>query len=147
MPFLEQLTAPWWWLVAGAILLILEVVLPGVFLLWLGVAALLVGALLWVMPLAFVMQFVVFGALAALLVIFARVFLRYGVSVSDRSAMNLRGHRYVGQTVVVAEAIRDGRGKVHVGDTQWVALGSDAVAGSRVKVTAVEGTQLRVEPV
>jgi inner membrane protein len=146
MQLLEQLTAPWWWLVAGALVLILEVVLPGVFLLWLGMAALLVGALLLVTPLAVPMQFVVFAALAALLVFFARVFLRYGVSFSDQGAMNLRGHRYVGQTVVVAEQISNGRGKVFVGDTQWVALGADAAAGARVRVTAVEGTQLRVEP-
>ncbi len=145
MQFADLLTAPWWWLVAGAILLTLEVAAPGVFLLWLGVAAMLVAGLLFLTPLDLTTQFMLFGALSVAMVLFARIFLRYGVAISDLTALSRRGHHYIGQTVVVTEAIANGRGKVQVGDTLWNAGGPDAGIGARVRVTAVEGTLLKVE--
>jgi hypothetical protein len=66
--------------------------------------------------------------------------------VTDEAALNRRGDSYVGEVVTLAEPIVDGRGKVRVGDTVWLARGPDLAAGRRVRVVAARGTQLEVEP-
>lgn len=138
--------AAWLWIIAGAVMLALEVLLPGVFLLWLGVAACVVGGVLLTgFDLDTFSQLVAFGILSIGLAVFARMVLRYGVSVSDQSQLNVRGQHYVGQIVVVEEPIASGRGKVRVEDTIWIAEGPDAAAGTRVKVVGVSGTRLKVE--
>lgn len=138
--------AAWVWIFAGAALLALEVMLPGVFLLWLGIAACAIGGLLMSgVELSVLTQLVAFGVLAVALAVFARMVLRYGVSVSDQSQLNLRGQHYVGQVVTVDEPIIGGRGKVRVEDTLWIAEGPDAATGTRVKVVGVHGTWLKVE--
>jgi inner membrane protein len=147
MTQLMALPATLWWLIAGAILLTLEVVVPGVFLLWFGAAALAIGGLLMYVPLDLPQQMIAFAALAILAILFARLFLRYGVTVTDQLNLNQRGHRYVGQTVTVTEAIVNGRGKVRVGDTMWNAVGPDCVTGARVRIAAIDGTVLKVDAI
>jgi membrane protein implicated in regulation of membrane protease activity len=147
LEILNGSNAVWVWLVAGALLLSLEIVLPGAFLLWLGVAAVLVGLALPFLPISAGLQFALFAVLSVLLGAFARFVLRYGISVSDRSTLNKPGNRFTGQVVEVAEPIVNGRGKVKLGDTLWIAQGHDAAAGARVRVTGSKGTVLLTEPV
>jgi hypothetical protein len=135
----------WMWLIAAALLGIAELLLPGVFLIWLAAAAALTGfaALLFGIPLAF--QFGLF-ALLALAATFAgrRWYANNPVESSD-PMLNDRGARLVGKTVEVVGAIQHGAGRVRVGDSVWNARGADAEPGARVRVVAVEGTCLRVE--
>jgi inner membrane protein len=70
---------------------------------------------------------------------------RPDVTKSDLPDLNERGQQYIGRSLVVEQAIQNGRGKVRAGDTLWLAEGPDAPAGSRVKVTATRGTLLVVE--
>jgi inner membrane protein len=123
----------------------MEIVLPGAFLLWLGVAAVLTGLVLPILDFGLGFQFGLFAVLSIGLGIFARVVLRYGVSVSDRGILNKAANRFLGQIVLVVEPIVNGRGKVKVGDTLWNAEGPDTAEGARVKVTGASGTVLRVE--
>jgi hypothetical protein len=62
----------------------------------------------------------------------------------EAGALNERGHQYIGRTFVVAEPIINGRGKIQIGDTLWLAQGPDLPAGSRATVTATNGTVLVV---
>jgi membrane protein implicated in regulation of membrane protease activity len=67
---------------------------------------------------------------------------------SDEPGLNRRGAEFVGQVVTVVEAIEPGgRGAVRAGDSVWVAEGTKAAAGARVKVTGVKGTVLTVAPI
>jgi membrane protein implicated in regulation of membrane protease activity len=52
----------------------------------------------------------------------------------------------VGRSLVVEQAIENGRGKVRVGDTLWSAEGPDTPAGASVTVTGTKGTVLVVRP-
>ena len=135
----------WVWLIAGVLLLILEVFAPGVFLIWFGLAAAIVGvvALNWPMPLLW--QLGIFAAVSVLLLLAAKSVFRYGAEVSDPESLNVRGNQYVGRIVLVEEAIVNGRGRVRVGDSLWSAEGPEAAAGSRVRVTGARGTMLTVE--
>ena len=62
------------------------------------------------------------------------------------ATINARGDSLVGKTIVLDAPILQGRGRVKVGDGSWTVTGPDMVAGSRVRVTAVSGTELAVEP-
>lgn len=137
----------WHWWVLGFGLFVLEMLLPtGFVLIWVGTAALAVGALAWVFPaLDWGAQLLLFGA-GSLLAFFLWKKYRHKTPPSDQPSLNRRGHSYVGRTFTLAEAIVNGVGKLHVDDSQWRITGADAPAGSKVKVVAVDGTSLKVEP-
>lgn len=67
-------------------------------------------------------------------------------NASDEPALNNRGHHFVGRTALVTEPIVDGRGRVRIGDGQWLAEGPDLPAGASVVVLGVNGTTLQVGP-
>jgi hypothetical protein len=134
----------WSWLVLGLILLGLEVLLPGFFFLWFGIAALVTGiaALLTGWPWqAQLVGFVVLSVIAALL---GRRFAGSHDKESADPMLNLRASRLEGRTFVLSEPIVEGRGRVRVDDTVWQVRGPDSPAGARVKVTGADGSVLVV---
>lgn len=64
---------------------------------------------------------------------------------TDQPDLNLRASQIVGRVVLLEEAIEHGRGKARVGDTLWTVEGSDAPVGAAVRITAAQGTVLKVE--
>jgi membrane protein implicated in regulation of membrane protease activity len=142
---LESLGA-WNWLILAIVLLVLEVVVPGVHFLWFGLAAVAVGILGLATGVSWPWQALIFVALSVAMVFAVRRFVRPDTAMSDLPDLNVRGQQYVGRSVVVEQAIEGGRGKVRVGDTLWSAEGPDAAAGSRVTVTGTRGIVLVVKP-
>jgi membrane protein implicated in regulation of membrane protease activity len=137
----------WDWLALGTILLILEVFGAGGYLLWVGMAAAAVGVIGFVIPtLSWALQFVLFGVLSVLTAVFWWKRQRSNLSTSDQPGLNVPGQQLLGRVLVVSTAISGGRGKVQVGDSVWLAQGPDAQAGTRVKVTGIDGTVLQVTP-
>jgi membrane protein implicated in regulation of membrane protease activity len=136
---------PWNWFILAVILFALETVIPGVHFLWFGVAAVLVGLLALATDIAWQWQLIAFAVIAVATVFLVRRYARPDATLSDLPDLNVRGAQYIGRTVTVEEPIRSGRGKVRVGDTVWQAEGPDSAAGSRVRVTSVNGTVLVVE--
>jgi inner membrane protein len=135
----------WNWLILAVLLFILETVVPGVHFLWFGIAAVIVGALAMATGIAWQWQIIAFGVISVLTVFFVRRYARPDMAGSDQPDLNVRGHQYIGRSLVVEQAIQNGRGKVRVGDTLWQAEGPDAPAGARVTVTGTRGTVLVVE--
>jgi len=90
-------------------------------------------------------QLLLFALLSVGCVLLGRRYAGASVGSSD-PMLNDRAARLIGETVLVVEPIRDGRGRVKVGDGVWPARGADAEAGARVRVTGADGTCLRVEP-
>ncbi len=136
----------WHWWGVALILVILEMVMPGFFLLWIGVAAGITGLLLLLVPTSpWQLQFVVFGVLAIGSIVAARYYIRRNPIETDDRTLNRRGEQYVGRVFTIDEAIINGIGKVRVGDSVWRAAGPDLPAGERVKVIGVDGTMLKVE--
>lgn len=134
----------WSWIVAGLILLALELVVPGGVLVWLGAAALVTGIGSLFITVFWPLQFVIFGVLALISI---WLWLRYrgpGI-VSDRPFLNQRAHRFIGQEVVLDEPIRDGFGRLFLDDTTWRVQGPDLAAGSKVRIVAADGALLKVE--
>ena len=135
-----------WWILA-LLLIAGEIMLPGYFLLWIGLAAAAMGVLLWLLPtLGLLAQAVLFALLALVACVLYARFLR---PLLERRApgdarLNRRGEQMIGQRYVLCEAIVNGRGKVQVGDGQWLVSGPDLPLGSTVEVLAVQGTTLQV---
>ena len=136
---------PWNWFILAVALLILETVIPGVHFLWFGLAAVVIGFLGLATGLSWQWQMLAFGLLSVLAVFWVRKYARPDVSISDQPDLNVRGQQYIGRSLVVEQAIQNGRGKVRVGDSIWAVEGPDAPAGARVTVTGAKGTVLVVE--
>ncbi len=136
----------WHWWVLGLLLLVAEMLSPtGFFLLWIGAAAILVGAVSWAVPtLGWEVELVMFGVLSVASFFVWRRF-RPAAVATDQPSLNRRGQSYVGRTFTLASPIVNGVGKLHVDDSQWRISGADADAGTQVKVVAVDGATLKVE--
>jgi inner membrane protein len=139
---------PWNWMVLGLLLLTLEVFVPGMFMVWFGIAALVTGALslalwtwgAWVWP----VQIVVYLALSVATLFIGRRIMKNGTDVSDEPLLNQRTAQLVGRLATLDEAIVNGYGRVKIGDTLWRVHGRDLPAGTRIKVDAVERDTLSV---
>jgi hypothetical protein len=138
---------PWSWIVGGLVLLALELVLPGGFLLWMGIAGILTGIITLFQPLAWPLQWLIFGVLS-LVSIYAWVRLTKGrATQTDRPLLNQRTEHFMGREVVLDQPIVDGFGRLTMGDTKWRVSGPDLPAGQRVRIIGAEGAVLQVEPV
>ncbi|QDC00588.1 NfeD family protein [Mesorhizobium sp. 8] len=144
---------PWNWMVLGFILLVLEIAVPGVFLLWIGIAALIIGAVslalwdasFWIWQ----VQVVAFLALSLVSAYVGKQIVGRREGESDQPLLNRRGEQMIGRTATLSEPIREGRGRIQLGDTLWRVSGPDLPAGTRVRVTGATDTdlELKVEPV
>lgn len=144
---LDSFDPQWTWLVLGLVLAIAEMVVPGVFLIWFAVAALLVGLFSFVMPLSLPLEVVLFAVLAVINVLASRRWLRGHPVESADPLLNQRGLQLVGRKVTVTQAIEGGNGRVKCGDTEWLAQGPDAEAGAKLTVTGSTGSTLIVDAV
>lgn len=137
----------WWhWWIAAAVLAAAETFLPGAIAIWFAAAALVVGALLLVVPIPWQLQLVLFAALGVAAIYIWRRYRFKDSTASAQPTLNQRGVHYIGQEYTLVEPLRGGSGKIEVGDTVWLVQGTDAPAGSRVRVVGVNGAVLRVEP-
>lgn len=136
-----------WWLVGAVLLGLAELVAPGVFLVFLAVAAAITGALVLLFPdLTLPLQLLSFAAWSAVAVVVGRRFYRDFPVDSADPMLNDRLARLVGETVVVTQAIEGGRGRVRIGDSEWPVRGPDTPAGTRMSITAADHGELRVTP-
>lgn len=134
----------WIWLIAGVLLAIAELVVPGIFLIWLGAAALVTGLVALGASLSLPAEFGCFALLATVSVLAGRTVMARMPILSDDPLLNERTARMIGRKVTVAEAIVGGEGRVRVGDSIWPATGPDSPAGATVEVVAADGARLIV---
>lgn len=134
-----------WWLIAALALGIAELAIPGVFLVFLAIAAAITGAALMALPdLPLAAQLASFGVWSVVAVVIGRRwYADYPVDADAR--LNDRARDMIGQVVTVETAIRDGRGRVIVGDGGWPAQGPDAAVGESVRITKVADGVVVVE--
>lgn len=139
---------PWNWMVLGFVLLVMEIIAPGVFMLWIGIAALVIGAvslLIWdasfwtwqIQVLAFLMLSLV-SAYVGKRVAGGRH------TPTDQPLLNRRGEQMIGKMATLSEPIKDGRGRIKLGDTLWRVSGPDLPAGTKVRVTGAADTDLEL---
>jgi membrane protein implicated in regulation of membrane protease activity len=142
--FIVQL-GPWVWIVAGLILLGLELLAPGIFLIWFGIAALITGVLAFAADPGWQVELVVFVALAVVAVLIGRRYFSPAREPGEQPLLNQRAARQVGMIHVLTDPIVDGQGRIRIDDTNWRIAGPDLPSGARVRVVAADGAVLRVE--
>jgi len=146
MELLDQLDY-WHWFVLAVVLVLLEVFSPGVFFIWMGIAAGIVGAILLAFPeLHWQYQLLIFAGLSVIDIFAARLILQHHPIHTDEPTLNRRGEQYVGRVFTLAEPIVNGEGKIRVDDSTWKVRGADGPTGQRVRVTGVDGVVLLVRP-
>ncbi|ODT77446.1 MAG: hypothetical protein ABS76_27055 [Pelagibacterium sp. SCN 64-44] len=139
---------PWAWVVAGLVLLALELVVPGGFLLWMGIAGICTGLIAFVQPIDWPWLWLIFGALSLVSITVWVRFARHRPDEgTDRPLLNRRMAQLVGREGVLDQPIAQGVGRLALGDTIWRISGPDLPAGQRVRVVGGDGPVLRVEPV
>lgn len=138
----------WHWWAFGAFLLILELLLPGMFFLWMAIAAAVTGAILWIVPgLDLEYQLIAFSLLSVSSILVFRKFLMRHPIETDRPLLNRRSEQYIGRTFTLEHPIVNGRGKIRVDDSTWKIEGEDCETGVKVRVVSADGVVLRVEVV
>ena len=145
MAWLDTVSSHWLWLALGLLLAIAEITIPGLFLIWLAGAALITGVAAWLVPIGMPLEIVLFSVLSVVSVFIGRNYLRSNLIESADPMLNHRGAQAIGHVVLVTQVIEAGRGRVKLGDSEWIAEGPDAEPGTRMKVTATEGAVLVVE--
>ena len=135
----------WNWLIFGFILMVLELLAPGVFLFWLGLAALLAGLVSFALHPSWQTQLLIFAVFAALAVpVWLRLARGRGASSQSNPFLNRRAAALVGRVFTLEKPIIDGLGTVRIDDTVWRVAGPDAPAGSRVRIVQADGANLTV---
>ena len=140
----EDIEPGWLWMIGGVLLLAAEMLLPGVFLVWIGIAAIVTGLFAVLFGIGVAGQLGLFALYSVLAVMIGRRF--YGVKgVDSDEKLNEPAARLVGRRVVVVQAVDEDSGRVRLGDSEWSARGGPAEPGDRVRITGVEGNCLIVE--
>lgn len=141
-----QTLSYWHWLVLGVVLVILEILSPGVFFLWLGIAAGGVGLVLMLWAgISWPYQLLLFALFSLITVVASRRYFRRFPIATDEPRLNRRGEQYLGRTFTLSAPILNGVGRIRVDDTTWKITGPDCPAGSRVRVDGVDGVVLQVQ--
>jgi membrane protein implicated in regulation of membrane protease activity len=136
----------WAWIILGVVLIGIELVAPGAFFLWLGLAAIVTGLLDAVLDLSWQASGLLFALLCVGAVVLGRFVTRSKTEPeADAAPLNQRGQSLVGQVFTLETPIKDGEGRIRVGDSSWRVTGADRFAGAKVRVVRIEGTTLVVD--
>ncbi len=135
------------WACLALLLMAAETTAPGIFLLWLGIAASAVFLVVWLIPgLSVLMQVVLFVVFSFVAIGIYIQFFRRMESPSDKPLLNRRAEQLVDKVMTLETAITNGQGRVKIGDALWTVQGADMPVGSLVRVVSVDSMILRVIP-
>ncbi len=136
------------WFLIGLGLVFAEFAVPGVILVFLGVAAWLVAILDWVGVDSLSVQLWVFGLVSIGLVVFARRYVKTWFTGKQSNGASDVDEEFVGKSVEVVKAIVSGDyGLVELKGAQWKATSeSDLNEGDRAEVVERDGLTLKVIP-
>lgn len=135
------------WLILASLLGIGEIIVPGVFLIWIAMAAAVTGIIALVLPIPMAIQLLVFAAVSAMFVYAGRRWYLARGNESTDPMLNDRSARMIGQTVTVVEPVNAYSGRVRVGDSEWPARGSDLPIGATARIVAVTSGIVQIEGV
>lgn len=147
---MPDIAIAWYWLAGGIVIAIAEMLVPGFYMLWLGLAAVETGVVVFALPkLSLEWQGAIFAVAAVLNCIVGRVIYRRSLGPTDHPMLNRRADQYIGQTFVLTGDVADERATIRVGDTTWNVVVRDGAAlrsGDHVRVVGSDGALLVVEP-
>ncbi len=143
-----ELFAPdfWHWWIFAVALIIIEILAPAFFALWLGVAAFITGLAVYFLPeIQWEYQVFTFALLSVVSIVIWKIYYKNNPLSSDEPLLNRRGEQYVGRVITLQVPIEDGQGKVKVDDSTWKVEGEDCPAGTKVKIVSVNNVVFQIE--
>lgn len=136
----------WHWWAFGCMLLVLEVLLPAAFFIWIGIAAIALGFLVMFMPyISIESQLFIYSVISIIAMIIGRAYFVKNPIQSEQPLLNERTAQYLGRVFTVVEPIINGMGKVQIDGSFWRVEGEDCPEGTRVRIVQVSGMHLSVE--
>jgi len=136
----------WYWFSLAALLLLLEIIVPGIFLIWLGMGAAFVGVFLVIFPQAdlawqlFALVVSISGAVA--------LGLKWQKKIlkTQPATLNLGLEGYIERTAVVSQEFNQGRGRVRIDDSSFPAISKDdpLEVGQTVTIIAIQDNRFVV---
>jgi len=145
MGILTELNS-WHWGIIAVIFVVLEMFVPGAFLVWMGVAAAVVSLVMVIFPsMGWEIQFLIFAIVSVASIFGWRIYAKKHPTVTDQPRLNQRGEQYVDRIFTLEEPVINGQGKIKVDDSTWKIEGDDCEAGTKVKVVGVDGVVLKVD--
>jgi len=145
-----ELFAPdfWHWWMVAVVLVIVEILAPTFFALWMAVAAFMTGLALYLMPeMQWEYQVFIFAILSVASIVVWRHYYSKNPIATDEPLLNRRGEQYIGRIITLKEAIIDGQGKVKVDDSTWKIEGDDCPVGTKIKIVSLNNVVFKVEVV
>lgn len=137
----------WFWLTLGGLLLAAEMLGTSGYLLWSGIAAVLVGIIEWLAPFSWTAQGSLFALLTLVCVYLWYRWMRHRERHQQPNSLNQRGNQLIGTLLTLDAPLVNGIGHVRLGDSSWrVQADRDLPAGAQVVVTGVEGITLHIRP-
>jgi membrane protein implicated in regulation of membrane protease activity len=137
----------YFWFGLSLALMAAETIVPGAFLLWFGLAAGVMGVLVWFLPaMPWMAQVITFGVLSIIAVFVYRKWFRKIEEPSDQPLLNRRVDQMIGRTFELVEPIHNGYGKIRHNDALWTVAGTELPVGVKVVVTGATGMTLAVRP-
>ena len=151
LQWLDTLTF-WHWMVLGAALIVVELLAPGIWFLWLGIGAITTGlVVLFFADLSWQFQAVIYSGFSLVSVLLGRIIMRRTKQSEDHPTLNRRVEQYVGKVFALENDTELGYGNIRIGDSTWRIRLTDSSlqlsAGARVIVTGADGATLNVNPV
>ncbi|MDK1682735.1 NfeD family protein [Acinetobacter terrestris] len=149
---MEFVFEPWHWFVLGVLLILSELVLPAFAALWFGIAAIMVGVLLWLFPMmGFTTQLVTWIILSVLCTLLWFKFIK--PLSTDKTKAGLSREATIGQVGMVIQTHMEHdlitvRFPMPVlGSDEWNCRTLEPVqVGDRVRVIDILGNDLVVKP-
>lgn len=139
--------SPWIWAIGSVVVAVLELLAPGVYLIWIAAGGAITALAAFSFELSLSTQIGIFVvSCAATCVCGYFVYQKLITSSGGSVPLNQRGLDLVGTRGTVVEALKNGNGKVDLGDSVWLAEGPDLGNGAPVVVTSVRGTVVIVAP-
>lgn len=140
----------WWhWMVAGVVLVLLELAIPAFFVIWFGLGALIVGLSLSIFPAIPLPGQIALWIVAS--IAFVLLWFKVFKAQVHRTRVGLSEGQFIGEIGLATHPIMPfQRGKVRfqkpiLGSDVWEAIANEDIAvGERIKVIEVEGSLLKV---
>lgn len=139
----------WYWVIAGAALILMELVVPSFFILWFGIGALLVALALWLLPdLSLTAQIGLWsGASLVMVALWFKLFAGARLKTQSGTAQG----EVIGEVGLLVSAVAPFQhGKVRfqkpiLGSEQWTCMADEVIpAGERVRILAFDGNSVKV---
>ncbi|CAB5567970.1 NfeD family protein [Providencia hangzhouensis] len=137
----------WFWLCLGGLLLIGELLGTAGYLLWSGIAAVLVGVITWVLPfIGWEWQGILFAIFTVVSAVLWRNWLR-NRQKNKADNVNQISHQLIGVKGRLLSDTEEGFSRVRLADGSWrVYSDTPLSANTEVVVIAVDGITLQVKP-